>query len=216
MGADCKAISKTLQLSLNNFFNGGGTLTPNFLTIFGLTGGNLTTALSQLSGEAATDGQTGAFQMMTQFLTLMLDPSAPPAGQMAVARSFCSGAGGEFPARHRTRLCGRAQSAAEAGHARPTLGRLGLGLWRQQSNGWRCCGGHQHVTARAFGFAGGMDYHFTPDTVAGFALAGGGTNWGLAQVSAAAAVMRSRLASTARPVKVQPMWQPRWPSPTTG
>ena len=25
-----------------------------------------------------------------------------------------------------------------------------------------------------------MDYHFTPDTLAGFALAGGGTNWGLA------------------------------------
>ena len=25
-----------------------------------------------------------------------------------------------------------------------------------------------------------MDYHFTPDTAAGFALAGGGTNWGLA------------------------------------
>ena len=26
-----------------------------------------------------------------------------------------------------------------------------------------------------------MDYHFTPDTVAGFALGGGGTSWGLAQ-----------------------------------
>jgi outer membrane autotransporter protein len=29
--------------------------------------------------------------------------------------------------------------------------------------------------------AGGFDYHFSPDTVAGFALAGGGTNWSLAQ-----------------------------------
>jgi outer membrane autotransporter protein len=37
------------------------------------------------------------------------------------------------------------------------------------------------VTARDFGFAAGMDYHFSPDTVAGFALAGGGTNWGLVQ-----------------------------------
>jgi outer membrane autotransporter protein len=27
----------------------------------------------------------------------------------------------------------------------------------------------------------GVDYHFSPDTVAGVALAGGGTNWGLAQ-----------------------------------
>ena len=40
--------------------------------------------------------------------------------------------------------------------------------------------GSSNVTAQTFGFAGGMDYHFTPDTLVGFALAGGGTNWGLA------------------------------------
>ena len=31
------------------------------------------------------------------------------------------------------------------------------------------------------GFAGGLDYHYTPDTVLGFAFAGGGTNWSLSQ-----------------------------------
>jgi outer membrane autotransporter protein len=41
--------------------------------------------------------------------------------------------------------------------------------------------GSNSVTASDFGFAAGMDYHFSPDTVAGFALAGGGTSWGLAQ-----------------------------------
>jgi outer membrane autotransporter protein len=41
--------------------------------------------------------------------------------------------------------------------------------------------GTNTVTAHDFGFAGGMDYHFSPDTLAGFSLAGGGTNWGLAQ-----------------------------------
>jgi outer membrane autotransporter protein len=41
--------------------------------------------------------------------------------------------------------------------------------------------GTNTVTAQTHGGAGGMDYHFTPDTLAGFALAGGGTNWGLAQ-----------------------------------
>ena len=40
--------------------------------------------------------------------------------------------------------------------------------------------GSNNVTASTFGFAGGMDYHFTPYTVVGFALAGAGTNWGLA------------------------------------
>jgi uncharacterized protein with beta-barrel porin domain len=41
--------------------------------------------------------------------------------------------------------------------------------------------GSNNVTARDYGFAGGMDYHFSPNTLAGFALAGSGTSWGLAQ-----------------------------------
>ena len=41
--------------------------------------------------------------------------------------------------------------------------------------------GSNNVVARDYGLAAGMDYHFSRDTVAGFALAGGGTNWGLAQ-----------------------------------
>jgi uncharacterized protein with beta-barrel porin domain len=39
--------------------------------------------------------------------------------------------------------------------------------------------GSNNVTASTYGGAAGMDYHFTPDTVAGFALAGAGTNWNL-------------------------------------
>src|SRR5262249_4375791 len=60
--------------ALNNFFNGGGALPPGFVSVFGLTGSNLGTALSQLSAEAATDAQQGAFQLGSQFLNIMLDP----------------------------------------------------------------------------------------------------------------------------------------------
>jgi len=41
--------------------------------------------------------------------------------------------------------------------------------------------GSNNVNTQTAGFAGGMDYRFSPDTVAGFALAGGETHWGLAQ-----------------------------------
>jgi outer membrane autotransporter protein len=41
--------------------------------------------------------------------------------------------------------------------------------------------GSTNVTATDYGYAGGMDYHISPNSAAGFALAGGGTNWGLAQ-----------------------------------
>ena len=41
--------------------------------------------------------------------------------------------------------------------------------------------GSHDLSARTAGFAAGLDYRLTPDTVVGFALAGGGTNWSLAQ-----------------------------------
>jgi len=44
-----------------------------FFSLFGLTGANLGNALTQLSG-GWTDSEKGAFQLMDEFLSLMLDP----------------------------------------------------------------------------------------------------------------------------------------------
>jgi outer membrane autotransporter protein len=41
--------------------------------------------------------------------------------------------------------------------------------------------GSHDLSARTVGGAAGLDYHLTPDTVVGFALGGGGTNWSLSQ-----------------------------------
>src|SRR5262249_6792170 len=41
--------------------------------------------------------------------------------------------------------------------------------------------GSHDLTANTAGFAGGLDYRVSPNSVVGFALAGGGTNWSLAQ-----------------------------------
>src|SRR5258707_10374353 len=60
--------------AIDNFFNNGGTLPPAFVSLYGLSGANLTTALDQLSGEAATGAQQVGFQLGNQFLNLMLDP----------------------------------------------------------------------------------------------------------------------------------------------
>src|SRR5262249_7993478 len=60
--------------AIDNFFNNGGALPPAFLSLFNLTGSNLTNALDQLSGEPATGAQKVAFQLTNQFLDLMLDP----------------------------------------------------------------------------------------------------------------------------------------------
>ena len=60
--------------ALNAYLFSGGTLTPNVASLYGLTGTSLTTALTQLSGEVAADAERGAFEMMNQFLNVMLDP----------------------------------------------------------------------------------------------------------------------------------------------
>ena len=76
LGADAglNGNQQSVASGLNNFYNNGGTLPANFATVFGLSGPSLANTLSQLSGEVAVDAKHGAFQMMTQFLGLMLDP----------------------------------------------------------------------------------------------------------------------------------------------
>ena len=41
--------------------------------------------------------------------------------------------------------------------------------------------GSHDTNSQVYGFAAGLDYHATPDTILGFALGGGGTHWGLDQ-----------------------------------
>src|SRR5262249_18546682 len=60
--------------AIDNFFNTGGTLPPAFVSLYGLSGSSLTTALDQLSGEAATGAQKVGSQLTDQFLNVMLDP----------------------------------------------------------------------------------------------------------------------------------------------
>ena len=74
LGTGLNQNQQAVANAINNFFNNGGTLPPGFVNLFGLSGPNLANALSQLDGETSTDAEKGAFNLMTQFLTLMLDP----------------------------------------------------------------------------------------------------------------------------------------------
>jgi outer membrane autotransporter protein len=174
--------------ALNNFFNSGGALPPNFVTIFGLTGGNLANALSQLSGEAATGAQQAGFQLTNQFLGLMLDPFVD--GRSGIAGT--SGPALAF-APEREALPDDIALVYSAALDEPKAGPPPASFaqrWTAWGGGYgganRTSGdpaelGSHDLSARTAGFAGGLDYRFSPDTVAGFALAGGGTNWDLAQ-----------------------------------
>jgi outer membrane autotransporter protein len=178
---------RNVATAINAFFNSGGALPPNFLPLFNLTGGNLANALSQLSGEAATGAQQAGFQLESQFLNLMLDPfvdgRSRVAGTSGPALAFApeQEALPDDVALAYSAVLKEPKAPPAASFAqRWTAWGGGFGGANRTSGDPAVLGSHD-LSARTAGFAGGLDYRLTPDTVAGFALAGGGTNWSLAQ-----------------------------------
>jgi autotransporter-associated beta strand protein len=171
--------------ALNAFFNNGGALPTAFANIFGLTGVNLGNALTLLSGEAATGAQQAAFQLTNQFLGIMLDPFVD-------GRNSIAGAGGpalgfapereELPddiALAYAKLL-KAPPKPASFEQRWSVWGAGYGGGNRTSGDPAVVGSHD-LSARTAGGAAGLDYHLSRDSVVGVALAGGGTNWSLAQ-----------------------------------
>jgi uncharacterized protein with beta-barrel porin domain len=168
--------------ALNGFFNNGGTLTPGFLNVFGLTGAGLQNTLTQLSGEDATGSQKGAFQFMSEYLSLMLDPFVYGRGGSAAggATPFASEQQASFPPDIALAYAAILKAPPKQNFEQ-RWSAWGTGFGGYNKTNGDPTAGTNTVTAHDSGFAAGMDYHFSPDTLAGFSLAGGGTNWELAQ-----------------------------------
>ena len=210
--------------AINGFFNNGGALPPNFTSLFGLTGTSLANALSQLSGEAATAAQYGAFQLGNEFFSLMLDPLVYGRGP---SLGFApTGVGPMWLAAEETHPPEIALAYAKILKEPPAPAPI---LWEPRWNVWaggyggynRTQGdpvvvGSHDVTARTGGYGAGIDYRIWPGTTLGVALAGGVTNWGLASGSAAATAMPSRPASMASRALVPPISPEPWPLPSIG
>jgi uncharacterized protein with beta-barrel porin domain len=172
--------------AIDNFFNNGGALPPAFLPLYGLTGSNLANALTQLDGEVAVDSEFVAFQLMNRFLNVMLDPFVD--GRLG------SGAGG-YGGGQAMGFAPDAQTILPPEVALAYAGVLKAPQPAPFTQRWTTWGaaygganttngnaavGSNNIAADTYGFAAGMDYHYSPDTIFGFALGGGGTNWGLA------------------------------------
>ena len=169
---------------IDNYIGGGGSLPAGFQNLFNLSPLGILNALSQLSGEAATGAERGAFQIMTQFLSLMLDPFVD--GRNG---GFGSGGGaiGFAPEQQENLPPDVALAYASILNKAPPKPIFdqrwttwGAAYGGSNSANGSAAVGSTNVTAQTFGFAAGMDYHVAADTIFGFALAGGGTNWGLA------------------------------------
>jgi uncharacterized protein YhjY with autotransporter beta-barrel domain len=160
-------------------------LPPQFLGLGGLSGSSLLNTLAQLDGEAGTGAERAAFQLTNQFLALMLDPFVD--GRPGGFGTYGTGAIGFAPEQQDNLPPDVALAYAAIltkAPPPPTFDRRWTAWGAAYGGSNRANGdaatGSTNITAQTFGFAAGMDYHVSPNTIVGFALAGGGTNWGLA------------------------------------
>jgi autotransporter-associated beta strand protein/T5SS/PEP-CTERM-associated repeat protein len=183
LGNGLNGNQRNVANALNAFFNNGGTLPPAFVPIFGLTGANLANALTLLSGEPATGAQQGAFQLTNQFLGIMLDPFVE--GRNA----FDGGSAIGFAPEREELPDDIALAYAKLLKAPPkpptfeqrwSVWGAGYGASNRTSGDLAVVGSHDFA-ARTTGGTAGLDYHLSRDSVIGFALGGGGTNWSLSQ-----------------------------------
>lgn len=134
---------------LTNSFNRNGGIPGVYAA---LSAGGLTLA----SGELATRVQQTTFEAMGQFVGLLAAPGVVGAPDCAAPEP-----------RRKPRPC--------PAPARWNVWASGFG-GAQDSNGHAGLGSHD-ATSRVFGTAVGADYRLSANTLAGFALAGGGTNF---------------------------------------
>ena len=165
-----------------NYFNSNGGIP---IIYSALTAGGLT----QASGETAAGSQQTTFQAMTQFMGIMTDPFAPGRGDgtnaPAYAEEDSTANAYASSGKRRTRSEREAYAAvySKAPVAAPFVGRWNVwaaGFGGSQTTDGNTTLGSNTSTSRIFGMAAGADYFFSPNTVAGFALAGGGTSFSVA------------------------------------
>jgi uncharacterized protein with beta-barrel porin domain len=171
---------------INNAILAGDTVPAGFQQLGNLSGAGYLNALSQLSGQDATGAETSAFQLMTGFLDLMLDPFVNGRGSAPGGSGGGGGAIGFAPDERETLPPEIAEAYAEVLKAPPPAS------FAQRWSAWgtayggantaqgNAAVGSNTINASTYGVAGGMDYRVSPYTLLGFAMAGGGTGWGLA------------------------------------
>jgi uncharacterized protein with beta-barrel porin domain len=172
--------------ALNNAAQGGGFGGPIFnllLNTTSATGYGL--ALNQLSGEAATGTQQTTFDAMNLFMGTMLDPSnrgtasTPGAGVNGFAPE---GDASAYASDGRKRTAAERDAYAMFTKAPPQNFEARWNVWAAGFGGSQTTDGNAAVgsngsNSHVAGTAVGADYLISPNTIAGFALAGGGTSY---------------------------------------
>ena len=179
-GGGLNVNQQNVANALTNFFNATGGIPAGFASLS-------PAGLTQVSGELATGSQQATFDAMNLFLSLMSDPfvsgrSGGPSGNADAIPFAEESALGYAANKPRAPHDAFAKLPTEADVGRSDLFDQRWSVWGAAFGGGSSTSGNtalgsNDATARVFGFAAGADYRLSPDTLAGFALAGGGTNF---------------------------------------
>lgn len=182
LSAGANINQRNVAAGIDNALAAGAVPSNGFNTLLGLTGSNLNNALTQASGEAATGAQQSTFNAMSQFINVMLDPfigSRANAGAQGDGDALSFAEGGERRAKAgRDAFASMSTKAPIASVPRWNVWAAGYG--GSQSTDGNAVVGSNAATSRIAGTAVGADYLLSPNTIAGFALGGGGTSFSTA------------------------------------
>jgi len=170
--------------ALTGFFNRTGSIPMAFAM---LSPQGLTIA----SGELGTGVIQSSIKADDLFLNLLLDPTiAGRSGGFTAQSVTPTGYADEEALAYAAKRSGTAseRDAYAMATKAPLLAPLPLNRWSVWASGYggsetingNAVVGSQDLTARVWGVASGADYKISPDSLIGFALGGGGTNYSLA------------------------------------
>jgi fibronectin-binding autotransporter adhesin len=168
-----------------NFFNTNGSIPIVF-------GGLTPAGLTQISGETAAGSQQTTFDAMNQFMGVMTDPFIGGRGDAptsaAGATPYAEDGASAYAPDGKPRSKNERDAYAAIYHKAPGIADTFTQRWSVWAAGYggsqttdgNAAVGSNTATSRIAGTAVGADYRFSPFTIAGFALSGGGTNFSVA------------------------------------
>lgn len=176
MSASGNANQQNVSNALSNYFNTNGSIPVVFT---GLTPSGLT----QISGETATGSQQTTFNAMTQFMGVMTDPFIGGRGDQGPGPNGAIGYAEETLAYAAKRNPNNALAAIYTKAPALPVARPSWSVWAagfggsQTTDGNAAALGSNNTTSSVYGTAVGADYRFSPSTIAGFSMAGGGSTF---------------------------------------
>lgn len=167
------ANQRNVANAITNFFDTGGSIP---VAMGGLTPAGLT----QASGEIGAGSQQTTFDAINLFMGLLIDPFAAGRSDQDSSSGSLTNSYAEMSSPRKVdAVFAKAMPAkADPFAQRWTLWAAGFG--GSQTTDGSAVTGSNTATSRIYGLAAGADYRLAPDTVTGFALSGGGTNFSAA------------------------------------